>query len=136
MSKLTTDRKYTVILSAHCAGNSDIVNMIASDTMRDYIEHSVHSHSIPAVGVWKGAGERAFIVHTNSHSVVRQLKQYAFEVHEQVGVLVRNNRRRDIMLVSNEAVTTHIGTHFIEHIAQPIRNHSYTILNNKYYTVA
>ncbi len=137
MNTLVTDKKFTVMLSAYQASNSDIQNLIDTELMHNFIEHDIHVHAIRGVGVYHGGAEQSFIIHTNSSQVVTQLKRLGLEVHNQECVLVSNNRKHEIKLHNSDANNTWIGERFTRHYSAPKGANSYTILNGKdYYTVS
>ncbi len=129
MNTLVTDKKYTVILSAYQAANSELDNLRDSQILHRFIEVYCHCHAINAVGVYNGSAELSFVIHTNSSNTVHQLKRSAFEVNNQECVLISNNRKHDIQLHFADAVTSHIGTKFVHNDKAPKQATSYTILN-------
>lgn len=131
MNTLHTDRKYTVMLSAYCTVNSELLNLLNTERLADYIEHTLHLHAIRAVGVYHGQAEQSFVIHTNSHNSVTSLKRYALYELSQECVLVSNNRKHDITLHNTDATTTHIGHKFKCQDKVSKGATSYTVLNGK-----
>jgi len=129
MNTLTTDRKYTVMLSAYQSINSELTNLMETEKLAWIIEHDVHAHAIRAVGVFHGGAEQSFIVHTNSRQVVSMLKLIAIDNLHQECILVSNNRKHDIQLHNSDATTSHIGHAFKRSDKAPKGATSYTILN-------
>jgi len=129
MNTLITDKKYTVMLSAYQATNTDLQNLIDTEALSYYIEHELYSHAIRAVGVYHGTATQSFVVHTNSSHVMSKLKRHGLEMFNQECVLVSNNRKHDIQLHNADATTSHIGHNFrLSH--KPSKGAtSYTILN-------
>ena len=136
MDTLTTDRKFTVILSAYQANNTIIEDLIATCKLRAHIEHTLHAHHIRGIGVYKGGAEQSFVVHTNSSSIVYSLRRYAFDECKQECILVCNNRKHEIKLHGIDGNNTLIGERFTCHDKAPKGCENYTILNGKdYYSV-
>ena len=133
MNTLTTDRKYTVMLSAYDPVNSALTNLRNTEKLAWVIEHEIHAHAIRAVGVYNGDAEQSFIVHTNSSQVVSRLKLLALEYMHQECILVSNNRKHDIQLHNSDATTSHIGHTFKLTGKAPKGATSYTILNGTDY---
>lgn len=136
MDTLTTDKKFTIILSAYQTGNTIVQDLIATCKLRSYIEHELHAHPVRGIGVYKGGQEQSFIVHTNSSSVVYALRRYAYDVDHQECVLISNNRKHEIKLHGWKGFNKLIGVRFVQHdkVARGCEN--YTILNGTdFYTV-
>ena len=137
MITLTTDRKYTIILSAYQATNSDLQNLIDTERMFDALENRYYVHAIRAIGVYNGSSEQSFVVHTSSSNIVAELRRMALNAYNQVCILVRHNRKHEIKLHNSNCINTYIGKNFIFHAKQPKNANNYTILNGcAYYTVA
>jgi len=84
-----------------------------------------------------GGAEQSFIIHTNSSSVVADVKRLGLDVYHQECVLVSHNRKHEIKLHNSDATNKYIGERFVRHYATPKGATSYTILNGKdYYTVS
>ena len=129
MNTLLTDKKYTVMLSAYQAGNSELTNLLNTERMQDRLEHHYHVHAIRAVGVYNGGAEQSFIIHTNSSHTMSDIKRLGLEVYKQECVLVSNNRKHDIQLHNSDATTSHIGHGFKCQDKAPKGATSYTVLN-------
>ena len=133
MFTLKTDKKFTVMLSAYQATNTDLQNLIASALMKDIITNSMHCHAITAIGVYNGRAEVSYVVHTNSSQIMTRLKRYALDECEQECVLVSNNRKHDIQLHNSDATTAHIGNKFRRQDKVDKHATSYTVLNGTDY---
>jgi len=135
MNTLITDKKYTVMLSAYQSTNTHLQNLMDSEMLAYYIEHDWHCHAIRAVGVYNGAAEQSFVVHTNSSNVMGELKRFALGLMNQECVLVSNNRKHDIQLHNSDATTTHIGHAFRCYTGVPKGCKNYTVLRGCDYWV-
>ena len=136
MLTLTTDKKWTIILSAHQAINSPLQNMLDTERMFDSLEHRYHVHAIRAIEMYKNHLEYSFVVHTNSTNQMAEIRRMALNAYHQECVLVRHNRKHEIKLHHSNCENTLIGHHFNLSSGQLKNVFNYTILNGKdYYTV-
>ena len=135
MNTITTDRKYTVILSAYLASNTPLQNLLFTSRLKDMLQLSYHVNPIEAVGVYKGEGEQSFVIHTNSAHKMGDIKRLGLEMYGQDSVLVSNNRKHDIQLHMSDATTVHIGHTFRGYTGVPDGCQAYTVLNGTDYWV-
>jgi len=136
MLTLATDKKWTIILSAHQATNSQLQNMLDTERMFDSLEHRYHVHAIRAIGMYKNSLEYSFVIHTNSANQMAEIRRMALYAYHQECILVRNNRKHEIKLHNSDCTNTLIGTHFNLSNSETKNVFNYTILNGKdYYTV-
>jgi len=135
MISLLTDKKYTVILSAYLAVNSDLQNLLFTERMKDRLLHEYHVNPLRAVGVYKGDSEASFVIHTNSSHVVGDIKRLGLECYGQDSVLVSNNRKHDIQLHMHNCTTVHIGHTFRCYTGVPDGCQAYTVLKGCDYWV-
>ncbi len=136
MNKLTTDRKYTIILSAYQSDHTSLQNLLVTEQLHYVLEHDMHVNPIRAIGVYNGEAEQSFVVHTNSCQVMGQIRKLGVETLNQECVVVSHNRRHEIKL-HGEIVNTLIGSKFTHSRKAPKGVPSYTILNGvDYYTVS
>lgn len=133
MNTLTTDRKYTVIVSAYQASNTVQENMIASERLFDRLEHHHHVHAIRGIYSDPSKVHQVFIIHTNSNHDMCEIKRLALNAYHQTSVLISNNRKHDIQLHDSNANTTHIGHGFKCQDKDLSDRKCYTILNGKDY---
>lgn len=137
MTILISDKKYTVILSAYQADNTPLENLIATELMRHQLENEVHVHAIRGIGVYHGASEQTFVIHTNSHNQAYEVRTLGLHQHNQECVLMSNNRKHVIKLHNTDGYNTVIGERFMQTNKPPQGYNSYTILNGTdyYYVV-
>lgn len=134
MITLDTDKKYTLILSAYQATNTDLQNMLDTERMYDALTHRYHVHAIRAIGVYNGDQEQSFVIHTNSANTMAEVRRLALNAYNQECILVRHNRKHEIKLHNFNCDNTLIGTRFelsdSKHAGQ-----NFTVLNGKDYYV-
>ncbi len=133
MNTLTTDKKYTVMVSAYRASNNALENMIDTERLYDRLEHHYHVHAIRAISVNPSSVRQVFIIHTNSSHDMAEIKRLALNAYHQTSVLVSNNRKHDIQLHDINACTTHIGHSFKSQRYSAPSEQCYTIINGQDY---
>lgn len=131
----TTDKKYTVILSAYNQDAPTVDNLLASDLLASVLSVNLNLEAIRAVGCYQGQTEQSFIIHTNSSNVVEQLKRVAWDLSQDC-ILVSNNRRHVIRLYYPETAPLEIGERFA--INNKLAGNgllSYTVVRGEYWAV-
>ena len=129
--------KFTVILSAYRAINSQAENLIATEALAAKLKaHNFTGIDYKrAVGCYQGQVEQAFIIFTSQSSVVDALKRLAWDF-EQDCILVSNNRRKVIRLYYPDSAPLEIGERFA--INNKLAGNgllSYTIVRGEYWAV-
>lgn len=125
----TTDKKFTVILSAYDGAKSSLKNLIATDDMAVLLATNGDFEALRAVGVFQGTSEQTFVIHTNSSNTVEEVKRLAWDFNQQC-VLVSNNRNKVIRLYYSDSAPEQIGERF-SLVATHAKCENYTILNGE-----
>ena len=132
---MQSNMKYTVILSAYHVGTSALDNMLNTERLNNYLVERCPD-TLRAVGVFEGTPEQSFVVHTNSSNLLNRIVSTGLYDHDQICVLVSNNRTLEIALYNADGTRDSIGTRFAVHSNTPKNAHAYTVLNGEYWTVA
>lgn len=131
----TTDKKFTVILSAYQQDAPVVHNLLASDELAILLSLNGSFEVTRAVGCYEGKTEQSFIIHTNSSNTVNELKRLAWDF-EQDCILVSSNRTYKIHLHYPDSAPLHIGERFA--INNKLAGNgllSYTVLRGEYWAV-
>ena len=134
---MNTNKKFTIIFSACQEHESNLLNLVNNQRLALYLACELHVEYQNAVGVYHGACEQSFVVHTNSSSVVVRVAAHVFDEYNQEAVLISQNRERDIILryANPRKQDMAIGNTFKQHTSTP-KADDYTVLNGTdYYTV-
>lgn len=134
---MNTDKKYTIIVSAFRECYSDLDNFLATEKLASWIIERAHVDYERAVGVYKGAAELSFVIHTNSSNVVSNIRTHCTYELGQDCVLVSNNRQGMVELHNSlqGAGVIKIGKRFVKYNRPPMNAQAYTVLNGTDYYV-
>ena len=123
-------------MSAFQTNQGDLQNYLAHAALRRYLEDVVHVEEIhESIGMYQRHYELGFTLHLNSSSKRNMITARAFEQDYQDAVLVRNNQRHSISIVTRNGDINHIGDYFNSGDKFPTGTQFGTIIDTQCYWV-